>query len=78
MHQRYLSAHVGDLQEGSQVWRRSQTREAGARRLGDVQSDTTDNPVTTVTVDLGAGDCLLDCRPVLLNFGSLHDQIYGV
>ena len=81
MHQRYLSAHVGDLQEGSQVWRRSQTREAGARPArGDVQSDTTDNPVTTVTVDLqlGAGDCLLDCGPVLLNFGSLHDQIYGV
>ena len=46
-------------------------------RLGDVQSDTTDNPVATVTADLGAGDCLLDCRPVLLNFGSLHDQIYS-
>ena len=29
-------------------------------RLGDVQSDTTDNPVATVTADLGAGDCLLD------------------
>ena len=47
-------------------------------RLGDVQSDTTDNPVATVTADLGAGDCLLDCGPVLLNFGLLHDQIYGV
>ena len=37
-----------------------------------------DNPVATVTVDLGAGDCLLDCGPVLLNFGSVHDQIYAV
>ena len=34
-----------------------------------------DNPVVTVTVDLGAGDCLL---PALLNFRSLYDQIYGV
>ena len=47
-------------------------------RLGDVQSDTTDNPVATVTADLVAGDCLLDCGPVLLNIGSLHDQIYDV
>ena len=44
-------------------------------QLGDVQSDTTDNTVATVTADLGAGDCLLGCGPVLLNFGSLHDQI---
>ena len=45
--------------------------------LSDVQSDTTDNPVATVTANLGAGDCLADCGPVLLNFSSLHDQIYG-
>ena len=31
-----------------------------------------------LTADLGAGDCLLDCGPVLLNFSSLHNQIYGV
>ena len=34
-----------------------------------------DNPVVTVTAGLGAGDCLLDCGPALLNF---NDQIYGV
>ena len=66
------------IQKGSYVWR-NQTREAGValERLGNVQSDTKDNPVATVTADLGAGDCLLDCGPVLLNFSSLHDQIYG-
>ena len=26
----------------------------------------------------GRHDCLLDCGPALLNFSSLHDQIYGV
>ena len=37
------------------------------------QVDITGRSVATI-----AGDCLLDCGPVLLNFGSLHDQIYGV
>ena len=37
-----------------------------------------DNPVATVTADLGAGDCLMECGPALLNVSSLHDQIYGV
>ena len=31
--------------------------------------------MAAVTAALGAGDCLLDCGPVLLNLGSLHDQI---
>ena len=50
----------------------------GWRSWGSAMFRATDNPVATVTADLGAGDCLLDCGPVLLNFGSLHDQIYGV
>ena len=31
--------------------------------------------MASVTVDLSAGDCLLDCGPALLNFSSLHNQI---
>ena len=34
--------------------------------------------MATVTVDLGAGDSLLDCGPALLNSSSLHNQIYVV
>ena len=29
-----------------------------------------DNPVATVTADFGAGDCLLECGPALLNVSS--------
>ena len=69
MQQCYLSTHVV-LYRRAVKFGEARPGRLALGRLGNVQSDTTDNPVAT-------GDCLLDCRPVLLNFSSLQDQAPG-